>query len=99
LPAVATGIVKEYRANGDVAVANSRSIKPSPDESVVVVSDAIGDRNVAKQVVRMAIERSGRIETSSNNAGSPSPEPAPGDDVEGGPATPACQDAWGSWDQ
>jgi hypothetical protein len=81
-----------YRDNGDVIVANSRAIKPSADEGLVAVSIVIGDRDVANQVVRMAVKRCGRSERLINSAATPGPE-VPTRCPESIPATPACHDA------
>lgn len=57
------------RRNGFVVVANSRDIEAAADECVVAVPGNIGDRSVAEQVVRTAIDRLGRIDTLIINAG------------------------------
>jgi NAD(P)-dependent dehydrogenase (short-subunit alcohol dehydrogenase family) len=66
---IGAAIVKRYRDNGYVIVANSRNIKPSSDDGVVAVPGNIGDRKVAEQVAKTAVERFGRIDTLINNAG------------------------------
>jgi NAD(P)-dependent dehydrogenase (short-subunit alcohol dehydrogenase family) len=66
---IGAGLVKAYRDNGFVVVANSRSIKPSSDEGVIAIAGNIGNRKVAAQVVNIAVERFGRIDTLINNAG------------------------------
>lgn len=66
---IGAGIVKAYHDNGYSVVANSRNIKPSDDDGVVAVPGNIGDREVAHQLVRTAIDRFGRIDTLINNAG------------------------------
>jgi NAD(P)-dependent dehydrogenase (short-subunit alcohol dehydrogenase family) len=66
---IGAGIVKGYRDNGYVVVANSRNIVPGADSGVVAVPGNIGDRDVARRVVETAIERFGRIDTLVNNAG------------------------------
>ena len=66
---IGAGVVKAYRDNGFVVVANSRSIKPSADEGVIPIGGNIGDHDVATQVVKTAVERFGRIDTLINNAG------------------------------
>ena len=66
---IGAGVVKAYRDNGFVVVANSRGIKPSADEGVTPVGGNIGDHDVATQVVKTAVERFGRIDTLINNAG------------------------------
>ena len=66
---IGAGLVKAYRDNGFVVVANSRSIKPSSDEGVIAIAGNIGNRKVAAQVVNLAVERFGRIDTLTNNVG------------------------------
>jgi NAD(P)-dependent dehydrogenase (short-subunit alcohol dehydrogenase family) len=66
---IGAGLVKAYRDNGFVVVANSRSIKPSSDEGIIAIAGNIGNRKVAAQVVNIAVERFGRIDTLINNAG------------------------------
>ncbi|MCC8394292.1 SDR family oxidoreductase [Paraburkholderia sp. MMS20-SJTR3] len=66
---IGAGIVKGYRDNGYVVVANSRSIQASDDSGVIAVPGHIGDREVAQRVVETARERFGRIDTLVNNAG------------------------------
>jgi NAD(P)-dependent dehydrogenase (short-subunit alcohol dehydrogenase family) len=66
---IGAGIVKGYRDNGYVVVANSRNIEPGADGGVVAVPGNIGDRDVARHVVETAIERFGRVDTLINNAG------------------------------
>ena len=66
---IGAGLVKAYRDNGFVFVANSRSIKPSSDEGFIAIAGNIGNRKVAAQVVNIAVERFGRIDTLINNAG------------------------------
>jgi NAD(P)-dependent dehydrogenase (short-subunit alcohol dehydrogenase family) len=63
------GIVKAYRDNGFVVIANSRNIKQSSDDGIVAVPGAIGDRAVAEKLAATAIEKFGRIDTLVNNAG------------------------------
>ncbi|WP_233831122.1 SDR family NAD(P)-dependent oxidoreductase [Paraburkholderia sp. ZP32-5] len=66
---IGAGIVKGYRDNGYVVVANSRNIESGADSGVVAVPGNIGDRDVARRVVETAIERFGRVDTLVNNAG------------------------------
>jgi NAD(P)-dependent dehydrogenase (short-subunit alcohol dehydrogenase family) len=66
---IGAGLVKAYRDNGFVVVANSRSIKPSIDEGIIAIAGDIGNRKVAAQVVNLAVERFGRIDTLINNVG------------------------------
>ncbi|HWT71035.1 MAG TPA: SDR family oxidoreductase [Oxalicibacterium sp.] len=66
---IGAGVVQAYRRLGYAVVANSRNIKPSPDEQIVTVAGDIGDRRVAQQVADAALEHFGRIDTLINNAG------------------------------
>ncbi|MDL2407789.1 SDR family oxidoreductase [Rhizobium calliandrae] len=66
---IGAALVAAYRKNGYAVVANSRSIKPSSDPSVVVVDGDVGDRAVAERIVKTTMERFGRIDTLVNNAG------------------------------
>lgn len=66
---IGAGIVKAYRGLGYAVVSNSRSIKEEGDPELVAIAGDIGERAVAEQVVRAAMERFGRIDTLINNAG------------------------------
>ncbi|MEK1899967.1 MAG: SDR family oxidoreductase [Rhizobium sp.] len=66
---IGAGIVEAYRKEGYVVVANSRNIQPSSDAGIVAVPGSIGERGVAEEVVKTAVERFGRIDTLINNAG------------------------------
>ena len=66
---IGAGIVKGYRDAGYAVVANSRNIQKSSDTGVVTVPGDIGERAVAEDLVKTAIERFGRIDTLVNNAG------------------------------
>ena len=66
---IGAGLVKGYRDAGYAVIANSRSIKPSPDSGIVAVAGDIADRGVAQKLVETAIQRFGRIDTLVNNAG------------------------------
>lgn len=63
------GMVKAFRDLDYKVVATSRSIKPSTDPDIHTVAGDIGDPAVARQVIREAIERFGRVDTLVNNAG------------------------------
>ncbi|MGF6111823.1 SDR family NAD(P)-dependent oxidoreductase [Pseudomonas frederiksbergensis] len=63
------GMVKAFRELDYKVVATSRSIKPSTDPDIHTVAGDIGDPAVARQVIREAIERFGRVDTLVNNAG------------------------------
>src|SRR4051794_11238792 len=66
---IGAGVVKGYRAAGYTVIANSRSIQKSDDPGVIAVPGDIGERIVAKAVVKTAIEHFGRVDTLVNNAG------------------------------
>jgi NAD(P)-dependent dehydrogenase (short-subunit alcohol dehydrogenase family) len=66
---IGAALVKAYRDRNYFVVANSRSIKPSADDGVLVVPGDIGDRAVAERVISQGIARFGRIDTLINNAG------------------------------
>jgi NAD(P)-dependent dehydrogenase (short-subunit alcohol dehydrogenase family) len=66
---IGAALVKAYRDRNYFVVANSRSIKPSTDDGVLVVPGDIGDRAVAERVISQGIARFGRIDTLINNAG------------------------------
>lgn len=66
---IGAAIVAAYRHRNYRVVATARSMKPTDDDDILVVSGDIGDQNVAEQVVGMAMSRFGRIDTLVNNAG------------------------------
>lgn len=66
---IGAGVVQAYRQLGYAVVANSRNINLSSDEGIITVAGDIGDRRVAQQVAKTALERFGRIDTLINNAG------------------------------
>jgi NAD(P)-dependent dehydrogenase (short-subunit alcohol dehydrogenase family) len=61
--------VQAYRGLGYAVVANSRTMTGESNPEVVAVAGDIGERAVAEEVVRTAMERFGRIDTLINNAG------------------------------
>jgi len=62
-------LVKAYRDRNYRVVANSRSIKPSPDPDILTVAGDIADPKTAERLVTEAVKRFGRIDTLVNNAG------------------------------
>ena len=70
--------VKTYRERGWRAVGNSRSIAPSSDPDYVTVAGDVGEPEIARKVVRTALERFGRVDTLINNAGIWRPGPIEG---------------------
>lgn len=65
---IGAGVVRGYRNNGFLVVANSRNVSAFADKGVIEVSGDLADRDVAEQVVKTAVERFGRIDTLINNA-------------------------------
>ncbi|MBV8625185.1 MAG: SDR family oxidoreductase [Herbaspirillum sp.] len=63
------GIVQAFLARGYRVVGTSRSIKPSDHPDYATVAGDIGDARTGKQVVALALQRFGRIDTLVNNAG------------------------------
>ena len=70
--------VRAYRERGWRAVGNSRSIAPSSDSDYVTVAGDVGEPEIARKVVRTALERFGRVDTLINNAGIWRPGPIEG---------------------
>jgi NAD(P)-dependent dehydrogenase (short-subunit alcohol dehydrogenase family) len=66
---IGAGIVEGFRRRSYRVVATSRSIAESQDDQVLAVAGDITDRRTAERVVRMALDRFGRIDTLVNNAG------------------------------
>jgi NAD(P)-dependent dehydrogenase (short-subunit alcohol dehydrogenase family) len=66
---IGAGLVDGYRRRGWAVVANSLSIKPSPDPDVLTVKGDIAERATAEQIMSQAIDRFGRVDTVVNNAG------------------------------
>ncbi|MFP3552307.1 SDR family oxidoreductase [Paraburkholderia sp. SIMBA_049] len=66
---IGAGVVKAYRDRNFRVVATSRSIQPSDDPDIATVQGNIADAKTAQQVVAIALERFGRIDTLVNNAG------------------------------
>lgn len=62
-------LVRAYRDRNFCVVANSRSIRPSPDPDFLAVAGDIADPATAERIVSQALERFGRIDTLVNNAG------------------------------
>jgi NAD(P)-dependent dehydrogenase (short-subunit alcohol dehydrogenase family) len=66
---IGAGLVKAYRDRNYRVVANSRSIKPSPDPDILAVPGDVADPKTAERLVTETIERFGRIDSLVNNAG------------------------------
>ena len=66
---IGAALVRAYRDRGYVVIATSRSITPSNDDGIVVVSGDIADRRTAERAISEGVARFGRIDTLVNNAG------------------------------
>jgi NAD(P)-dependent dehydrogenase (short-subunit alcohol dehydrogenase family) len=66
---IGAALVKAYRDRNYRVVATARSMKPSSDTDVLVVSGDIADRNTAERAISEGMARFGRIDTLVNNAG------------------------------
>ena len=66
---IGSELVQGYRDRNYLVVANSRSIKPSPDPDILTVPGDIADPATAQRIVSQALERFGRIDSLVNNAG------------------------------
>jgi NAD(P)-dependent dehydrogenase (short-subunit alcohol dehydrogenase family) len=66
---IGAALVKAYRDRNYRVVATARSMKPSSDTDVLVVSGDIADRKTAERAISEGMARFGRIDTLVNNAG------------------------------
>jgi NAD(P)-dependent dehydrogenase (short-subunit alcohol dehydrogenase family) len=66
---IGAGLVTEYRRQGWVVVATSRSIEPGEDSGVLTIDGDISDASTADRIISGALERFGRIDSLVNNAG------------------------------
>jgi len=66
---IGASLVKAYRDRNYRVVATARSMKPSSDEDVQVVSGDIAERETAERAISEGMARFGRIDTLVNNAG------------------------------
>ena len=66
---IGAALVTAYADLGYAIVANSRSIAEQSTETLQTVAGDVGDPFVAREVVREAVRRFGRIDTLVNNAG------------------------------
>jgi NAD(P)-dependent dehydrogenase (short-subunit alcohol dehydrogenase family) len=66
---IGAGLVEEYRQRGWAVVANALSIKPSRDPDIVTVQGDISEQATADEIIGMATDRFGRVDTLINNAG------------------------------
>ncbi|MBP0592234.1 SDR family oxidoreductase [Paraburkholderia sp. LEh10] len=66
---IGAGLVNAYRDRNFRVVATSRAIRPSDDPDVATVQGDIADPQTAQNVISVALERFGRLDTLVNNAG------------------------------
>jgi NAD(P)-dependent dehydrogenase (short-subunit alcohol dehydrogenase family) len=66
---IGAGIAAAFGRAGYAVVATSRSIEPSGEPDVLMVSGDIADPATAERVVELALDRFGRVDTLINNAG------------------------------
>jgi NAD(P)-dependent dehydrogenase (short-subunit alcohol dehydrogenase family) len=66
---IGAGVTSAFRAAGYAVVATARSIRPSDDPELATVEGDIAEPATAERVVRLALERFGRIDSLINNAG------------------------------
>ena len=66
---IGAALVKAYRDRNYRVVATARSVKPSRDDDILVVTGDIADRKTAARSISEGVARFGRIDTLVNNAG------------------------------
>jgi NAD(P)-dependent dehydrogenase (short-subunit alcohol dehydrogenase family) len=66
---IGAGLVTAYRKLGYAVVANSRTITPSDDPSVLAVPGDIAEPGVGARVIEQGLDTFGRIDSLVNNAG------------------------------
>ncbi len=66
---IGAALAKAYRERDYRVVATARSVQPSNDPDILVVSGDIADRNTAQRAISAGMSRFGRIDTLVNNAG------------------------------
>jgi NAD(P)-dependent dehydrogenase (short-subunit alcohol dehydrogenase family) len=66
---IGAALVKAYRDRDYRVVATARSVKPSHDSGILIVSGDIADRRTADRAISEGMARFGRIDTLVNNAG------------------------------
>ncbi len=66
---IGAGLVARYRRAGYAVVGAALSMPASDDTGIAAVEGDIADAGTAERVVRVAIERFGRLDTLVNNAG------------------------------
>jgi NAD(P)-dependent dehydrogenase (short-subunit alcohol dehydrogenase family) len=66
---IGAGLVDGYRRRGWAVVASARTMKPADDPAIATVEGDIAQPATADRIVRVALERFGRVDTLVNNAG------------------------------
>jgi len=66
---IGAGLTSAFRAAGYAVVATARSIAPSDDPQLATIEGDIAEAATAERVVRLALDRFGRIDSVINNAG------------------------------
>jgi NAD(P)-dependent dehydrogenase (short-subunit alcohol dehydrogenase family) len=66
---IGAALVEAYRYRDYGVIATARSIRPTNDDQVLVVSGDITDRKTAERTISEGLARFGRIDTLINNAG------------------------------
>ena len=66
---IGAGLVAAYRGRGWAVVATARTIKPSQDPDLLVVTGDIAEPVTADRITGAALDRFGRVDTLVNNAG------------------------------
>jgi NAD(P)-dependent dehydrogenase (short-subunit alcohol dehydrogenase family) len=66
---IGAALVKAYRARDYRVIATARSVQPSSDMDILVVTGDIADRDTAQRAISEGLSQFGRIDTLINNAG------------------------------
>ena len=66
---IGAALVGAYRDRDYGVIATARSIRPTNDDSILVVPGDIADRKTAERAISEGVARFGRIDTLINNAG------------------------------
>ena len=66
---IGAGLVREFLGRGYRVVACSRSIKPSGLPNVLEIAGDVSKPDIAASIIKVAVERFGRVDTLVNNAG------------------------------
>src|SRR4051812_304586 len=66
---IGAALVEAYRDRDYGVIATARSIRPTNDDQILVVTGDITDRKTAERAISEGLARFGRIDTLINNAG------------------------------